>query len=526
MYFQFIPLRRVGIFLSLLALLAALASLSGPTTTIRAESESPVECKPALVGTTASASCQPGAIGTTANHQPLPGSKNATKPPAHDLAGVTHRGIDAAGPKGAALMSPAEASPAAVTSPAGWRYITCSAGGGGGWTTTSTSWQMIRSCTLNAPEAGFVYVDATASVGLSIDVTPYEARFALNIDNPVGNTTTDRWVNIYTDSGDGTDKSVADTMIQPVSAGPHTIYFLVTRYGGTGTVQIYRPTLAVLYFPSSATDVQSCSVTGNIDWNTTSSSFDTVRSCTLEVPQNGFVYVSGTSSVGLADTPFEGRFRVGIDAATGSASSDRWINVYTDSGDGTDESVATSLVSTIAAGAHTFYFAAARYGGTGTVRLYDPSLSVLYFPTPNVTVKTCSASGSDLWTNNTSDFTIVRSCTIDAPRAGFAFLDANASGGLNATGAGNEWEGQFSFAIDNTTISMPDFDRWINVYNDAGDGTDHALALSGVANIRAGTHTFYFLGKRYGGTGTLRLYSPSLTVLIPGGVTFLPVSQK
>ena len=76
------------------------------------------------------------------------------------------------------------------------------------------------------------------------------------------------------------------------------------------------------------------------------------------MPQSGFVYINGTSSAGLASggAPYEGRFRIGVDAVGGTASSDRWVNVTTDGGDGTDEAVVTSLLTSVGAGAHTFYF--------------------------------------------------------------------------------------------------------------------------------------------------------------------------
>lgn len=517
---------RAGSCLAALALLVALVGVSSAAEPRPAQADGGAGCKPALAGAAAPDGCQPAAAGSTTSQAPALGTKNATTPPASDLNGVTRSGPDAAGPKGDAAAAEPQTIAPATAGPSGWRYVTCGAGGGGGWTTSSVSWQVIRSCAIDVPEAGFVYVDATASLGIASGSTAFEARFGLNIDNATGNSSTDRWVNIYTDSGDGTDKSVADTMIQSVSAGTHTIYFLGTRYNGSGTVQLYNPTLSVLYFPSSSTDVLACGVTSNTTWTTTSTSFQTIRSCTLNVPQSGFVYVSGTASVGLSDTAFESRFRVGIDTTSGTASSDRWVNVYTDGGDGTDETVATSLVAPVATGAHTFYFLGTRYNGTGTVQLYDPSLSVLYFPSPNVTVKVCGASGSDVWTNNTISYTVIRSCTLNAPRGGLAFLDANASAGLNASSAGNEWEGQFRFGIDNSSSGTPGYDRWINVYTDSGDGTDRALALSGVASIGEGIHTFYFLGKRYNGAGTLRLYSPSLTVLIPGGATFLPLLHK
>lgn len=468
--------------------------------------------------------------GTTTSGSPQPGTKNATDAPAHDPQGVTTSGPARPGSKnyqpttGAAAAEPDSAAVANERG-VGWLFQSCGSINDGGWSTTSASFEIIRSCTLTFPESGFVYLAGSTSMGIKDG--NYEARLNLNIDSASGNAATDRWINAYTDGGDGTDKSSQISLLAPVSAGAHTFYYLGARYTGTGTVQLYDPSLSVLYFPGSSADVLACGVAGDTVWKTTETSFQAMRSCALTVPQSGFVYLSGNASVGLASSgaPYEGRFRLGVDAVTGTASSDRWVNVTTDGGDGTDENLATSLLTSVGAGAHTFYFSGLRYAGTGTVQVYDPTLSVLYFPAPNVTAKVCGAGGSDSWTNSTTTYAIIRSCTLNVPRNGFAFIDASASAGLNAVTAGNEWEGQFRVGVDNdsgTSLS----DRWVNVYTDSGDGTDRSVSNTLLTNISAGVHTFYYVGRRYAGPGTVRLYSPSLTVIVPGDTAFFPFAPK
>lgn len=114
---------------------------------------------------------------------------------------------------------------------------------------------------------------------------------------------------------------------------------------------------------------------------------------------------------------------------------------------------------------------------------------------------------------------------MDLSAAGFAFVTANASAGLNDTTAGNDWEGKFGLSLDDSTDTHPGFNRWLNVYTDAGDGTDGSLALSGMFQPAAGVHTFYLLGTRFGGA-TMRLYSPSLTVIVPVAHTYLPLATR
>lgn len=461
--------------------------------------------------------------GGTRDVPPEPGSKNETTQIAHDPDGVTTSGPAAPGTKNYDGVATVEVVPPATGT--GWKFIACGAVSDGGWTTTSSAFETIRSCTLNLPEDGFVYLNASTSVGLANSA--FEARFNLSIDTTAGNNATDRWVNIYPDSRDGTDKSAELTLLAPVTAGPHTFYFLGTRYNGTGTVQLYDPSLSVLYFPNSSGDVLSCGVTLNNLWTTDQITFQQIRACSLTLPQSGYAFISATASASLVSggAAYEGHFRVGVDTVSGSANSDRWVNVYPDSDNGTDEAVATSLLTPVSAGDHTFYFSGRRFKGTGTLQLLDPSLNVLYFPASSVTAKVCGAPVLSAWTNNTTSYTIIGSCTLNVPGSGFAFMEATASAGQSASGAGNEWEGQFRLGVDNPNGSSF-FDRWVNTYTDTADGTDRALANSGVVNISAGTHTFYFVGRRYDGSGTLLLYSPSLTVLVPGAKLFLPLVTR
>jgi hypothetical protein len=454
---------------------------------------------------------------------PAPGSKIAVQPPAFDPDGVTL--LDRAG---AGTKNAAEVHQAAVPQIAGdsHSFMACGEVGNLNWKTTSTAWQVIRSCTATLPEAGVVFINATAGVGMQD--TAYEGQFGLNIDNAAASIqSTNRWVNIYPDGGDGTDKSVATSLLLPMSAGTHTFYFLGARYGSGGTVLAYDPALSVAYFPSAATPVKTCGVSSSATFTTTSSTFIAVQTCSLTVPGPGWVYVNATASAGLpyGGGPYEVRYHVAMDDnSLNTGWPDHWTNVYTDTGDGTDEALASSMLTHIGSGAHTFYFGAQRYAGSGTVQLYNPALSVLYFPDNSVVAKSCgSFVGSGDWQNSTTSYITIRACTLDVPGRGFAIVDANASAGL-LYGSAN-WEGLFGWGVDDANGSDA-YDRWINVSTDSGDGTDRVVATSGLIDVSAGPHTFYFVGRRYSGTGTVELIRPSLTVLVPAGRVFLPLVLK
>jgi hypothetical protein len=196
--------------------------------------------------------------------------------------------------------------------------------------------------------------------------------------------------------------------------------------------------------------------------------------------------------------------------------------VYNDTGDGSDKSVALSVLKNVNVGNHTFYFLGKRYAGSGTVLVYDPTLTVIYLPAANATALSCGASGNLNWTTTAGSFAVVRQCSLTAPQAGWMFISANGS----LARQNGEYEAQFEIGID-STAGDANIDRWVNVYNDSGDGTDKSVALSVLKNVNMGNHTFYFLGKRYAGSGTVLVYDPTLTVIGPGAPTlkkvFLPL---
>jgi len=400
--------------------------------------------------------------------------------------------------------------------------LTCGESGNMDWTTASSSFSVIRQCSLTIPQDGWVFISTSASVARQNSA--FEANFRIGIDNTGGDSNVDRWVNVYDDSGDGTDETMALSVIKPVTAGAHTFYMLGARYSGTGTVLVYDPTLTVVYVPAASATALSCGQSGNANWTTTSATFAVVRQCTLNVPQPGWVFLSTDASVARTDGEYEALFEIGIDSTSGDPNIDRWVNVYNDAADGTDKTVALSVLKNVTAGEHTFSFLARRYSGTGTVLAYDPTLSVLYVPATSATALACGASGNLSWSTTSSTFAVVRQCTLTMPQDGWVFMGADASL-ARSTGA---YEAQFEMGIDSTAGDW-NVDRWVNVYDDAGDGTDKSVALSVLKPLKAGTHIFYLLGKRYSGTGTVYAYDPTLTVIYPGAnlpSVFLPLILK
>ncbi len=126
----------------------------------------------------------------------------------------------------------------------------------------------------------------------------------------------------------------------------------------------------------------ACSAGGDLDWSTTAGALQVVCQCSLTLPWDGWAFLAagGSLSGGRCDCEYEAHFRLGIDGTQGDPASDRWVNIYSDAGDGMDAVLAVSALRPLKAGTHTFYLLGRRADGTGTVLLHDPSLAVIAWP--------------------------------------------------------------------------------------------------------------------------------------------------
>ena len=429
---------------------------------------------------------------------PGPSSKNFDSTPLWYSQGETTRSVPGPSSKNFAVRSdePSSPSPDAALQPRASVDFSCSASGNMNWITNSSSFEIVRQCTLTVPSEGFLFISANGSVFNTTG--EYEGQFRIDVDNTAGDANIDRWVNVYNDSGDGSDLSVAISVLKEVTAGTHTVYLLGRRYSGSGEVGVYDPTLSAIFAPLT----QVCGSSGNLTWTTTSSQFEILRQCTIEVPTSGRLLLSADGSLFNSSGEYEGQFRIDIDSTAGDANIDRWVNVYNDSGDGSDESVALTVAKSVSAGTHTVYFLGKRYSGAGEVGVYDPTLSAIFVPD----LGSCGISGNASWYTTSTSNEVIRQCTIEVPKAGPIFISADGSL-FNSNG---EYEAQFEIDIDGIA-GDPSIDRWVNVYNDSGDGTDRSVSLSVIKEVTAGTHTVYFLGKRFSGAAEVGMYDATLS---------------
>jgi hypothetical protein len=185
-------------------------------------------------------------------------------------------------------------------------------------------------------------------------------------------------VNIYTDGDDGSDRSVATQALQALGPGTHTFTLFGARSAGAGKVQLFDPALSAIFMPQGGQAASSASAPQLSGWTTAAPDLQPVISCTLTLPISGTVYISASASAGVAagSGAYEGQFQLGVDSFA-LARTQRRVNIYADSGDGADKSVATQALQALGPGTHTFTLFGARSAGAGTVQLHEPALAVV-----------------------------------------------------------------------------------------------------------------------------------------------------
>jgi len=398
----------------------------------------------------------------------------------------------------------ADAEPAALRAlPA--TYTACSDQPNGTATIDSASFgDAVAECTLQAPTDG--YIVAIGSASLALSDTAYEVNAEIMLDGAQGGTS-DRWVNVYPNANDGTDKTIALSNYFQVTAGTRRISLKARRYAG-GSVMMFDPTLTAIFVPASAAQTVCGSASGTA-FRTQSATPTSAASCQITVAEDSIAFAFATGSMGYSMGPSEARVRIGFDGTT-TSTSDRWVNVYADDQDGTDESVATQYAFAATPGTHTFDLYASRYSGSGEVTMYDPVLTVIAVPASAAAI--CSHQSGANYTNPASTPTAMRECTLSTATPARALVFASASIGKSDPPAGAPYEGLFRIATGGQSLSNTE--RWIDIDNDSGDGTDRTLATQWGGELDPGTYAFSLWGSRYSGSGEVRAYNAAIHVLL------------
>jgi hypothetical protein len=215
----------------------------------------------------------------------------------------------------------------------------------------------------------------SADAHLSYPGYGYEAEVDLDVDGTSGDGDARRWVDVWQQTSLTPDSTVATSILKQVSAGSHTFRFLGRRYDGGGVVTLNDPTLNVIYIPASSAMAVTCGQSGSGLWTTTSTAEQDIRQCTLSVGENAWAFVSASGSVGVVDGFYNGRFVIENNGVPFKRIS-REVRVYPDAADGSDRSLAASMLVPLEAGQRTFRLRGKLVVG-GTVGLTNAALSVI-----------------------------------------------------------------------------------------------------------------------------------------------------
>jgi hypothetical protein len=372
---------------------------------------------------------------------------------------------------------------------------------------------------------------ANASVGLNASNDSFEAQFRVGYDQGTnGDDRTDRYVDAYPDSskltnGDGTDRGVAITAFYTVTAGTHTINFLYRRTEGSVAVKVYNPSLNVLFVPDTS-DLQLCGQMLNAAWTNSTGSLSTTVKCTLNLPTPGLVFVSADGWMALpnAGSPrYTAAHEIYLNNTNGGQVAVRYTDVLTNTGDGVDAVMAATQVFNVPKGTQELSLVFRREGGTGAVQMNDASLAALFVPDNSAVADACAARYYPSWETSSSTSASMAGCALTLAETSQVLVSGSLGVGLPASSAAVE--GRFGLAYGGFAPQLSSV-RYVNSYPDGGEGSEGSVATSNLLTVTPGLHTFYLVGSRYAGTGTVKAWYPVLFVLAPRGQVFVPLATK
>ncbi|HYF65527.1 MAG TPA: hypothetical protein VD886_22055, partial [Herpetosiphonaceae bacterium] len=178
-------------------------------------------------------------------------------------------GVLSSGTGPAQALSPSF-SAVVVPDRAGWAG--CSSPSLNTWSTSATTLETVTSCTLTVATTSTVYLDSNASAAVATAGASYEGAFQLSVDGS-DLIAPQRRLNIATNGGDGTDKSLVLSRLVTVGPGAHTFGLRARIRSGSGPLRLYFPTVSALALPNQP-GVPRCSSVGG-DWSTAAASYGT-----------------------------------------------------------------------------------------------------------------------------------------------------------------------------------------------------------------------------------------------------------
>jgi hypothetical protein len=397
----------------------------------------------------------------------------------------------------------------------------------GTFRTPYPDWETIRSTGITADGPGWLFISANGSTCNYNNTDEYTATFAIGFDDwwdmqPVtGYITAYRKIDIINDSGDGSDKPLSITLLRSVQAGSYSVDFLVNKNGGTGQICMHDPNISVIFIPSSS-KFKACGSASLDKIPIVSDEGVLIDSCSLTLSEIGSTYIAANGYVDagnyLYPNDYSAMFSVDNSDTLHSSSPRRYLfseNV----GLGQDTFSNLSLTTKLPGnpGSNTYYHRGwadrTNYNGYGIASIKDRSLSAIFIPDSDLYSWFSSRkdydSPSKSWKTTSPNMQPIYSMNYTMPSDGWVYISADATA-VQLDGA---YEAEFRIGIDNPAGDS-DTRRWVNIYdreNDTG-----AVSLSVLKFIKAGLHTFYFVGKKKSdlGPGTVTLRYPTMSTLL------------
>lgn len=379
------------------------------------------------------------------------------------------------------------------------------------WSTASELFELVTTCTITIPITGTVYLNASASVGLASNAgQAYLARFQIGVDN-ARLPSSDRYVEINADSGDGTDENLASQAVVTLGPGEHTISLFSALAAGAGPVQLYRATITAIYAPVGG-DMRICGSPELASWQPSGPEpFQPIASCALTLPITGTVFLSASTaqSVAISGQAYTGQYSLRVDNSPKDYS---YVDVYPGVGSGTNRTVALQAGVSVGPGARTFSLLGGIYDGSGPMQIAQPSIAAIYLPHPlGSSAAGCTAANGS-WTTISGTLQPATSCTLTVPVTTTIFLNATTTAFMSQNG--QPYEAELMLGIDGLYHDASK--RWINIYADSRDGTDKTVATQMILVVNPGTHTFQFGARKYGGTGPVALFNSMVSATVLG----------
>jgi len=410
-----------------------------------------------------------------------------------------------------------QATPQAGGAPSSARLLSCSAAGASGPAAVSGDTEIILQCSLSAPESGSLLVVANTALGWHD--AAYTAHLGIGVDAPEPDPAVDRWVSVEAPEESG--RSVPLSLFRPVPAGEHTVFLLARCVDGEGTPSFLAPVLSAVYVPAATGSVAMHGAASNMTWTSATSAFTTVREVSFTAPESGWVIPQSDGLLTLSDLPYEAHLAFSLDGMAADPAVDRWADVYDGTPGCAGEPFALVSAIPVSEGEHTIRLLARRHSGDGTIRLCDPTLSLLYVPSPCPAAVLNAAIGNLTWSSSADGWQEVRSSAMVGSDGRWSLVLANASVAL----ADEPYTVALALAVDGLD-PLGDTERTVHVWEDSGDGSDRSVSLAAMLPLPPGKHTIHLLARRLAGEGTVRLYDPSLVVVQPGIEGFLPFMAR